>query len=739
MPPRSEEPRRDAEGSRRGSSRGAGQRGVPPHPAEPGIGGISDARAYTPRGRSIREGAASSGTGRAEQRRTPRSNRSQDPFRPALQVLDGGRGTAGRAAGRAGGAARRDGGVARATVTRTVTDRTPRDEPRVTASRRRVAGTQPRRGDGTPPRRPARKRPRPPRLADPGRRLRLGTALTLALFVAVGVRLVVLQAVDTPAYADGGLADRITTVPLPAPRGAIYDRSGEAALAHSVEARYVYADPTRIEDITATAAALSPLLGIPASELAEKMKPRKRISGVDSQFEYLARGVDIDRAKEIMALKLSGIATHRDERREVPGGDLAANLIGFTSPDMVGLEGLEARFDDLLHGEDGQRVFEIGLGDLAAPIPGGYSSTTKAKPGSSVVLTIDRDLQYMVQRILSEQMQQVQGSTGAAVVLDARTGEVLAQASHPTYNAARPFPSEPTDREDAATSFIVDPGSVHKPITFGAALQEGVITRDTSFPVANAIRKGDTWFRDTHQANGRRMSVAGMMAYSSNVGTIQIADKLGPERLLDYQRRFGLGKPTEVGMPGEASGRLLPVEEWSGSSHGSVPIGHSVDATPLQMAAAYAAIANDGTYIQPHLLKETIAPNGKRTPAPAPETRQVLSPDNAVALRTIMEAVTTVDDATGLAAAVPGYRVAGKTGTGWRLVGGKKQPGEVASFIGMAPAENPRYVIAVFVHSPSGGGGQISAPAFRDMMTFTLRHFRVPPSTEPAPTFSVFP
>ncbi|GIJ37309.1 peptidoglycan D,D-transpeptidase FtsI family protein [Micromonospora andamanensis] len=743
MPPRSEEPRRDAEGSRRGSSRGGGQRGAPPRPAgerdaERGIGGISDARAYTPRGRSIREGGAPT-PGRAEQRRTPRSNRSQDPFRPALQVLDGGRGTAGRAAGRPGGPARRDGGAGRATVTRTVTDRTPRDEPPVTAPRRRVAAREPRRGDRPPPRRPSRKPPRPPRLADPGRRLRLGTALTLALFAAVGVRLVVLQAVDTPAYADGGLADRTRTVQLPAPRGAIFDRSGEAALAHSVEARYVYADPTRVVDVAATARALSPLLGIPASELAEKMKPRKRINGVDSQFEYLARGVDIGRAKEIMALKLPGIAAHRDERREVPGGDLAANLIGFTSPDMVGLEGLEARFDDVLHGEDGQRVFEVGLGDLAAPIPGGYSRTTKAKPGSSVVLTVDRDLQYMVQRILSERMQQVQGSTGAAVVLDARTGEVLAQASHPTYNAAKPFPSEPTDREDAATSFVVDPGSVHKPITFGAALQEGVITADTTFPVANAIRKGDTWFRDTHQADGRRMSVAGMMAYSSNVGTIQIADKLGAERLLDYQRRFGLGKPTEVGMPGEASGRLLPVQEWSDSSYGSVPIGHSVDATPLQMAAAYAAIANDGVYVQPHLLKETIAPDGKRTPAPEPETRQVLSPDNAAALRTIMEAVTTVPDATGLAAAVPGYRVAGKTGTGWRLVDGKKQPGEVASFIGMAPAENPRYVIAVFVHSPSGGGGQISAPAFRDMMTFTLRHFRVPPSTEAAPTFTVFP
>ncbi|MEV6816877.1 penicillin-binding protein 2, partial [Micromonospora sp. NPDC051296] len=699
----------------------------------PGLGGISDARAYTPRGRTIREGAAPAGAGRVEQRRTPRSSRSQDPFRPALQVLDGGR----SAGNRQGGQPRRDGGAGRTTVVRTVTDRVPRDERAASTPRRRTGGREPRRGERPPGRRPSRKPPRPPRLADPGRRLRLGTALILALFVAIGIRLVALQAVDTPAYADGGLADRLRTVPLPAPRGAIYDRDG-ATLVQSVEARYVYAEPNKVEDIAATARTLSPLLGIAASDLAEKMRPRKR-NGVDSQFEYLARGVDVDRAREIMALELPGIYTDRDERREVPGGDLAANLIGFTSVDKVGLEGLEARYDDLLHGEDGKRVFEVGLGKLAAPIPGGYSQTTRAKPGSSLVLTIDRDLQYRTQQILSKQAAAVQASTAAAVVLDARTGEVLAQASHPTYNAAKPQASDPTDREDAATSFVVDPGSVHKPITFGAALQEGVITPDTSFPVANGIRKGDTWFSDTHSANGRRMSVAGMMAHSSNVGTIQIADALGPERLIDYQQRFGLGKATGVGMPGEASGRLLPVSEWSESSHGSVPIGHSVDATPLQMAAAFAAIANDGTYVQPRLVKETIGPDGKRTPAEEPVTRQVISPANAAALRTMMEAVTTVENATGVAAAVPGYRVAGKTGTGYRLVDGKKQPGEVGSFIGMAPAENPRYVIAVFVHSPGGGGGTVAAPAFREMMTFTLRHFKVPPSSEPAPKFKVFP
>ncbi|MER7166292.1 penicillin-binding protein 2 [Micromonospora sp. NPDC000207] len=722
MPPRSEEPRRDATGSRRGSSRAGGAR-----TGEPTGGGISDARAYTPRGRSIREGG--------EQRRTPRTGRSGDPFRPALQVLDGGRANPARG-GRPQPASAARGGVVRTVPTRPDDDL----DDDLPAPTRRRAGPRPgRRPEGRAPRRPARKPRRAPKLADPRRRLRLATVLTLAVFATIGVRLVVLQAVETPAWAGGGLSDRLVRIDLPAPRGAIYDRF-DAPLANSVEARYVFADPTRVQDLSATAQALSPLLGIPVSELVDKMRGRTLENGQPSEFVYLARGVPIDRARQIMALELDGIGAHRDERREVPNGDLAANLIGFTSDDMVGLEGLEARYDNVLSGVDGRRVYEAGRNQLAAPIPGGYSQTTEADPGSSLQLTVDRDLQFRVQRILAEQMANTRGSTGAAVVLEIPTGEVLAQASYPGYDAAKPDASKPVDRDDAATSFVVDPGSVHKAITFGAALEEGVIKPDTAFPVANAIRKGDTWFADTKPAGGRTMSLAGMMAYSSNVGTIEIADRLGPERLIEYQKRFGLGQPTGVGMPGEAGGRILPVGEWSGSSHGSVPIGHSVDATPLQMAAAYAAIANNGTYVQPKLVKQTIAPDGTRTPTPAAKTHRVLSPENAAALRTIMEAVTTVPDATGLSAAVSGYRVAGKTGTGWRLVDGRKQPGEVASFIGMAPADNPRYVIAVFAHTPGGGGGAITAPAFGDMMRFTLQHYRVPPSTsDDAPKFVVYP
>ncbi|MEU8261309.1 penicillin-binding protein 2 [Micromonospora sp. NPDC048999] len=756
MPPRSEDPRRDATGSRRDSSRGG--RDDVPRSGEPRIGGISDARAYTPRGRTIREGGGATRTGAgggAQQRRTPRSGRSGDPFRPALQVLDGGQAGTTRTGrretaaaperGRAGAAraGRREAGAGgRAGAVRSVSARPVRepfddDEP---APSRRSPG--PRRPAA---RRPSRKPRRPPKLADPRRRLRLGTLLVLALFTTIGIRLVILQTLTPPAFADGGLDKRVVSVELPAPRGAIYDRTG-APLAHSVEARYVYADPTLIEEKErlTTAKQLSPLLGVPASELADRMK-RRTLPGTttQSQFVYLARGVDIDKAKQIMALDLAGIGVHRDERREV--GDLAANLLGFVSPDMVGLEGLEAKYDDLLEGQPGKKTYEVGQGDLAAPIPGGYSETTEAKPGGSLELTVDRDLQFRFQRIMSAKMAQARDGVGAAVAIEIPSGEVLAQASYPGYDAAAPGKvNSPADRADAATSFVVDPGSIHKAITYGAALQEGVITPDTTFPVANTITRGGVLFEDTHPANGRQMSIPGMLAFSSNVGTIEIAERLGRDRLIDYQKRFGLGRATGEGMPGEAAGRLLPADEWSESSYGSVPIGHSVDATPLQMAAAYAAIANDGTYVQPHLIKNVIDPDGKRTPAATPVTRPVLSPQNAAALRRMLEAVTTVDgpdgQATGLAAAVPGYRVAGKTGTGLRYVDGKKQTGEVHSFIGMAPADKPRYVVAVFVWSPGGEAAGVSAPAFREMMGFTLAHYRVPPSaTDRSPKFEVFP
>ena len=702
--------------------------------ASPRRRGLAEARRYTPRGRTVRELGGER-----------RGGRSADPFRPALEVVAGGNGRDGASAGgrtragsgRAGGATTGRAAFGRAVAARVSSGRGSVGR---TSSARTSSGRAPRRAPArlpqqrrAPARRVARRPVPPPRLGAPRRRLRIATVMALAMFTVIGVRLVHLQLTDAPRYAAAGLTDRLHWVELPAPRGAIYDRNGEV-LAHSVEARAVYADPTLIEHPEQTAAALSPLLGIAASDLLPKLVKRTRPDGSPVAFVWLARGVDIEVGKAVQALGLDGIVVTRDERREVPGHDLAANLLGFTGDDMHGLEGIEAHYDELLYGIDGKREYEVGLGDLAAPIPSGYYQEVPAKPGSSLLLTIDRDLQYRVQQILAARMRQVSASLGAAVVLDVKTGEVLAQASYPTYDAADPLKVPAEQRVDATTGVVFDPGSVHKAIVLAAALEEGLVKPDTTIEVGPSVRKGDQTFRDTTpMKQGTKLSLPGILAYSSNVGTIAIADRLGPQKLYEYQRRFGLGERTGVGVPGEAPGQLLAPDDWSGSSYGSVPIGHSVAVTAMQMAAVYATIANDGVWVRPHLVRETIKPDGTRVPADPPQTRRVISAANAAALRQMLEAVVTVEGATGRKAAVPGYRVAGKTGTGERV----GLPGEVASFIGMAPADAPRYVIAVFAHTPGGGGGTITAPAFREMMEFALLHYRVPPTGTKPPEFVI--
>jgi cell division protein FtsI (penicillin-binding protein 3) len=717
--------------SGRGRQRGRDDRAARERPAERGQKGRPE---RSPRGRAAEpdEDDYYDGRGRIPRSRSDRRDEDEEAGRRRTARSGATRTTAGGSRVRATASGRRTESVGRK------------------AAPRRVAGGRP--VKAAPPPRQTTKRPpvvaaEPPKLANSTRRLRLGTVLALALFVTIGVRLVVMQVVESPAEAASlqeARKNRLTEIVLPAARGSILDRDG-AVLAHSVEARYIYADPELVQDPVAVAAQLSPLLGIAASELIKDMTKGKRPGGGAIRFSYLARGVDVAVADKIAAMKLKGIREDRDERRDIPGADLASNLIGFTGEEHTGLEGLEARYDELLRGTDGERVFETGNpnvdnGDLAKEIPGGFHQETPAQNGTSLELTIDRDLQFEVQRFLSEDMQRVNATIGAAVVLDAQTGEVRAQASYPAYNAAKPFDSSPSDRDDVATSVVADPGSTHKAFTLAAALQEGVITPSSTITVGPALSRGGYTFADSHQQKaGTKLTIPGVLAYSSNVGTILIADKLGKDRLYAYQQKFGLGQATDEGMPGEAAGRLLTPAEWSGSASGSVPIGMSVDATLMQMVAGYATIANNGTYIQPHLITSTIAPDGTVKPAAAPETHRVLSPEIARQMRSMMEAVVDVKGATGTQAAVNGFRVAGKTGTGKMLTDGRYTTHNAGSFIGMAPADNPRFVIGVFADVPDGTGGDVAAPAFSKMMSFALLHYRVPPSATKPPSFKIYP
>ncbi|WP_412542260.1 penicillin-binding protein 2 [Longispora sp. K20-0274] len=761
---------------------------------------ISDARRYTPRGRTLKEAGDAENAERPRLRVVP--DEDTDPVPPWPRR----RAEAGREADEATDARRSSGARRRAAAdeeraggsahgSRPGRDDDPRDRSRAgrdeegrarsgrpadgTGSGSRVAG--PRRAEdraGAPgrvadgPRRadapkgrgtrkavdPRRDRPRPPaaprrlgklvaffttdsarakdsarparrkRTADPRRRLRFSVAFLLLLFTVLGGRLIQLQITEAAAFAAQGLSDRLTQLPIPAPRGGILDRDGNV-LAHSVEARFVYADPTLIGDPSAVADKLSPLLGVSRKDLWTKLQPTQHEDGTANQYVILQRGIDVATGDRIRALNLKGIVVQRDTRRELPGSDLAANMVGFTGQDGRGQFGLELAYDKVLYGQDGKREFETSRSGQV--IPSGFSRTMPAKPGTDVRLTIDRDLQFETQRLLTQGASKTGAAFACAVVMDPRTGEVLAMASTPTYNAANPQGVPPPD---SCTQQVVDPGSVHKAITIGAALQEGVVKSTDTFGVTPEIYKGTLKVADTHPYTGQ-LTIPGILAWSSNVGSVHIAEKLGPQKLVEYQKKFGLGAPTGVGVPNEAPGIVADPADWTSESEGSIPIGMGVSTTPLQMTGAYAAIANDGTYVQPHLLKATVGADGKVKPAPKPAQHKVLDAGHAQELRTAMEAVTTVDGATGHSASIPGFRVAGKTGTG--AYNGHYKQYEVQSFIGMAPAENPRYVVAVFTYTPGKEGSSICGAVFKDVMSFTLRKYGVPPSGTNPPEFQV--
>lgn len=810
----------DAGRQRTGGRAGAGGAGAAARsragadPAEPPVRGtMSEARRYTPRGRSVRDVSVEhAGTGRG------------DPFRPALEVLQGGRSDTGRrAAGRAAdtprtpktdprdprgrsattGAARtaaesrsaKAGSAAqpgRATQPGSSTKPTrgaagapktdPADRPRLRTQARTPQRTrdalidldaEPRTGRTraplkratgtgrtpakrtTPVRKPRRQSrvrvPRPPRtarapkLAEPRRRLRLATVLALLMFAAIGIRLVQLQLTDASAYAAEGLEDRLVHEVLPASRGAILDRTGKI-LVHSVETRYVAADPMVIKDPEKAADRLFAILdryGVLRSDLVRLLTPHKRADGkTDARFEYLAHQIDVEDGDRIVALGYGGaIKVARDERRHVPGYDLASNVIGYTrKSDLSGQLGIEKAYDAQLRGVDGMHTYEHGEGELDKPLPQGVQELTPARPGSSVELTINADLQYSVQSTLGARMTALGASFGTAIVLDARTMEVMAMASYPSFAAADPGKSPPEQLKDQCTATVFDPGSIHKAIVMGAALQEGLITPSSTVTVNARVKKGDTTYTDhPPQKDGTPMTIPGILALSSNVGTIAVADMLGKDKLYEYQRKFGLGERTGVGLPNESPGQLLPPGEWSGSSPGSIPIGNGVATTAIQMAAVYGAIANDGLWVQPTLVRKIIAPDGTQTKAAPQVTRRVMDPVHAQQLRTMLEGVTTLDDATGHQAAIPGYRIAGKTGTSKLPQDGGYAPGDVVSFIGMAPAEAPRYVVAVTAHVPGGAGGSVAAPLFKEMMAVTLSNFGVVPTGTAAPKLTIYP
>jgi cell division protein FtsI (penicillin-binding protein 3) len=716
---------------------------------------ISRARRYTPRGRTVREAADGAEDNRAREngardREAARRERNRNTQQNETEDLAARRRR--EAAARSRERRQRETGTITEPRTGPETRRTGtvRAEPARRTGTTRPAPTR-RTGPINPPRRggprgtvratgPIEVRPLAslPRIGNPRRRLRMAAAFVMILLLVSGARLVQLQVTDSAAYAAEALNQRLTTEPLPAERGAILDRNGNR-LAYSIEANYIAVDPVMLKgDPAELAATLAPLLALKSSDVEPILSTKETAQGDPIRFAYLQRGVDLAIGDEIREMENPGLIIGEDERRVVPGHDLAANIIGFTGGEGDGLGGLEASYDDWLSGKDGEVSYERS--QSGQPIPGAFYREEAAVPGNDLQLTIDDKLQFQVQNILQDTVKEHDAEFGSAMVMEVGTGEMLAMASTPTYDAANPFNvDDPEAYRDYGTQATVDPGSIHKAIVFAAALEEGCIKPDGTMPVEQTITKGDTVYKDGYQHGDAVLSLAGIIAQSSNVGTIQLADCLGPEKLYEYQLAFGLGKPTGVGIEGEASGIVLPPDQWSGTSPGSVPIGHEGTTTIMQMAALYGAIANDGVYVQPTLIDHKIEADGTVVEQPEPATHRVISKETAESLQYLLQAPIAAETGTGRNAQLENYHLAGKTGTGGLVVDGAYAPGNVTSFVGFAPAEDPQYVVAVSVYVPGGGGGgSTTGEAFKEINEFALGYFGVRPATEPAPEFDVW-
>ncbi len=563
------------------------------------------------------------------------------------------------------------------------------------------------------------------------RRDRIGLVAMVALLVAVVVKLVVLQGIDGSAYAQAAENDRMRTFDISAIRGEIVDRDGNR-LAYSVGASRVVADPTIVPDPERTALALTTLLHVPAGELTQEL------SG-EGRYVVLAEQVDTATTDAITELGLDGISFEDDPVRLYPAGTVGGQIVGFVGRDGDGLAGIEQRYQDVLAGTDGVRRVEVGAG--GRPIPSGIDDSTPAVDGGSVQLTIDEDLQYVVQQRMDVECAAGETTQGSAVVLDVQTGEVAAMATCPGYDPSLAGSTDPELLGNPAVSDVFEPGSVMKAVTLAAAIEDGHATPSTVLSVPGHIQAGDRVVTDAHDHAPIDWTVTGILAKSSNVGTIMLAREVGDARLEEYMRAFGLGSTTGIELPGESAGILQDSADWTESRAANIPIGQGVSVTALQMASVYQTIANGGVRIEPRLVSSVTAADGTVTQQARPEGTRVVSESTADQMAYMLEAVVGPGGTAPLGE-VDGFRVAGKTGTAQRAnpdcscyAGG----GYFTTFVGFAPADAPRYVIAVDLERPSSDaeGGQVAAPVFADLMQYALTSADVVPSGTTRPEFQL--
>jgi cell division protein FtsI/penicillin-binding protein 2 len=549
------------------------------------------------------------------------------------------------------------------------------------------------------------------------RRIRLvGVVLTLALAGTL-IKAAWVQVGQAGSLARRANAQQTGTITIPASRGSIFDRSG-VELATNSEAITVFADPKYVRAPAAEVIRAARVLDLNETGQEQLLAA---LSDRSKRFVYVARQAPVELANRLKRLKLAGFGFYPEPKRTYPQNTLAPQVIGFADTDNRGIAGLEKTYEKALSGRDG---YQTVIRDPAGRVIDVLSNRDE-EPGADLTLALDNVIQLGVQRVLRQTLVDQRASSASAVVLDARSGAVLAMATVPTYNANNVSKVSAQYQRNRAVTDNYEPGSTFKLVTVAGALSDRDVTPQTKFILPYSIDVADKTIHDAHPRGTEQRTVAEILTLSSNVGVVRISQMLGEERLARWIRAFGFGKQTGIDFPGESSGDVRPLDEWYGSAVGTIPIGQGIAITSLQLAAAYAAIANDGVWVQPHLV-ERIGTEA----AAAPKRRRVVSSQVAAQLMTMLRNV--VDEGTGTLAEVPNYTVAGKTGTAAKpdpTTGGYSSYRYVASFVGIVPASKPRLVILVTVDEPHGSiwGGVAAAPAFKQIALDCLRYLEIAP------------
>jgi cell division protein FtsI/penicillin-binding protein 2 len=544
----------------------------------------------------------------------------------------------------------------------------------------------------------------------------------LALLSFAVVRAAWIQGVQGSGLSADAASQHSRTAVVPGLRGEILDRTGRNELAVSEDAVNVFATPYQVDDTAKTAAKLAPLLHQSEDKIVHEM------SAGSTGFAYLAHQVDLPTAAKIEKLGLPGIGTEPAERRVYPQGELASQVVGSVGTEGQGLTGLEAADNTTLQGSNGElQVIVDGLGkELARHI------LTPAEQGQDLRLTIDAAIQAKTEEVLKQTAATYKPAGATAIVMNPQNGEVLAMADWPSSDPADLSSDSPEDLANMATGFNYEPGSTFKAFTIAGALEDGDVTPRTQFYLPTELQYADRTITDAESRGAETLDVAHILAQSSNIGADLIGQKLGAKRMAHWIHTFGFGDPTGIDFPGEERGIVPPLSTWTVPTMGNLPIGQGLSVTPIQIATAYSAIANGGILRAPRLILR----NGDdRVPKPA--GHRVISSSDADKLRKMLEGVL-APGGTASEVSVPGYTLAGKTGTAQKVVDGTYSDSQfVASFVGFAPAQDPKLLVAVVVDDPTQGsyyGGTVAAPAFGEIAKFALPYLEIPPDQHGAST-----